>query len=540
LWSDPYSRVPADSAEATRYLQDSIGTFARAVFALAGVMLVASIAMGGGYTGARFWTPGRTAHTFAVATVLIVWLRCRGRTMRARTLNVLDAALTIALCSCWAMLGIGIRRTEPIEIAVLLAVTHTLMARSVVVPSSFGQTLWISALSAVPPMVFFVHRAVPFLADPSGGVVPRFYIFTSIWLGAAVFMSALNSRKLYGLRERIREAGKLGQYTLEEKLGQGGMGVVYRASHAMLRRPAAIKLLLPGRGGEEDLARFEREVQLTSCLTHPNTISIFDYGRTSDGVFYYVMEYLNGLDLQHFVDEVGAVDPARAIHILAQASGALAEAHALGLIHRDIKPANIMLTERPDEPDVVKVVDFGLVRTLEGTGGDATLTNIQSIVGTPLYLAPEAITSPDGVAAPADIYALGAVGYFLLTGGPVFSASTIVEVCGKHLHEKPMPPAQRLGRPVPADLSEVILSCLAKRPQDRPASAGVLRSALLACADSAHYDVAAARAWWRHRGTSAPGPVAPSSSGPPTMMVDLRRREPAVTGGRSIRAQSMR
>jgi CHASE1-domain containing sensor protein len=304
------------------------------------------------------------------------------------------------------------------------------------------------------------------------------------------------------LRKVVAENKRLGQYTLEEKIGEGGMGVVYRATHAMLRRPAAIKLLLKERASERDLARFEREVQLTSQLTHPNTISIFDYGRTAEGLFYYVMEFLDGMDLERLVREDGPLPPGRAIHILAQASGALAEAHLLGLIHRDIKPANIVLTERRDEPDVVKVVDFGLVKTLEPSESQPGITRVNSITGTPLYLAPEAISSPETVDGRADLYALGAVAYFMLTGRQVFEAGTVMEVLGKHMFEQPIAPSERLGRPISADLESLVLSCLAKDRGARPASAAALRAALLACKDSQGYDVEAARVWWRERGAT--------------------------------------
>ncbi len=273
------------------------------------------------------------------------------------------------------------------------------------------------------------------------------------------------------LRRKLAESINLGQYTLQEKIGEGGMGVVYRATHAMLRRPAAIKLLLKKTATENDLVRFEREVQLTSRLGHPNTISIFDYGRTADGDFYYVMEFLEGMDLDQLVREHGPLSPSRAIHILAQVSGALAEAHLMGLIHRDIKPANIVLTERSDEPDVVKVVDFGLVKTIERTDSQVGITHVDSITGTPLYLAPEAITAPDTVDGRSDIYALGGVAYFILTGQHVFEGKAVVEVLSKHLAEQPVPPSERLGRPLPADLEAVILSCLAKDRDARPASA---------------------------------------------------------------------
>jgi serine/threonine-protein kinase len=304
------------------------------------------------------------------------------------------------------------------------------------------------------------------------------------------------------------------------------MGVVYRATHAMLRRPAAIKLLLPDRASERDLVRFEREVQLTSRLSHPNTISIFDYGRTAQGVFYYVMEYLEGLDLQHLVELEGPIEPPRVVRILEQVCGALAEAHALGLIHRDIKPANIILTARVDEPDVVKVVDFGVAKTLDGAPGTSSITHADMVVGTPQYLAPESITTPNTIDARADLYALGAVAYYLLTAEPVFAGRTVLEMCSKHLVETPVPPSRRAARPFSADLEALVLACLAKLPDERPASAEALRAALVACEDAARYDAEEARAWWQRKGPKLRERVKPTPSGREgaTMAIDWRGR----------------
>jgi serine/threonine-protein kinase len=306
----------------------------------------------------------------------------------------------------------------------------------------------------------------------------------------------------------------------------------------MLRRPAAIKLLLPDRTGERDLVRFEREVQLTSRLTHPNTISIFDYGRSADGTFYYVMEYLDGFDLERLVESEGPLPASRVIRILAQASGALAEAHAHGLIHRDVKPANIILTERVDEPDVVKVVDFGLVRRLNASESDVQVTHTSAITGTPMYLAPEAIIAPETVNAASDLYALGAVGYYLVTGKQVFEASSVVEMCSKHLLEQPVAPSARLGRPVPSDLEALLLACLEKKREQRPASATALRAALLACADAKHDDSAALRAWWQDRGAKlrVRERTSRSSSVTATVAIDLRDRAGATA--RDVTAQA--
>src|SRR3954447_9058721 len=199
---------------------------------------------------------------------------------------------------------------------------------------------------------------------------------------------------IYGLRVEVREARRLGQYVLEQKIGEGGMGEVYRARHGMMRRPSALKLMRADNAASS-LVRFEREVQLTSRLTHPNTITIFDYGRTHDGVFYYAMELLDGATLQRIVELDGAQAPGRVVRILTMACGALAEAHAIGLIHRDIKPANIMLCMQGGERDVVKLLDFGLVKELAVDEGEAKLTGASTITGTPQYMAPESILTPE-------------------------------------------------------------------------------------------------------------------------------------------------
>jgi serine/threonine-protein kinase len=313
-------------------------------------------------------------------------------------------------------------------------------------------------------------------------------------------VTALVSRTVHGLRQRVKEAMKLGQYTLDHKIGEGGMGVVYKASHALLRRPTAIKLLPPERAGEHNLVRFEREVQLTSMLTHPNTVSIYDFGRTPEGTFYYAMEYLEGFDLETLVRADGPQSPGRVVHLLAQMCGALAEAHGVGLIHRDVKPANVILCERGGTPDVVKVLDFGLVKQI-GPDRDVHTSHstVNHIVGTPLYLSPEGITAPQSLDGRSDLYAVGCVGYMLLTGAPPFTGESVVEVCGHHLHTPPPPLSERAPH-VPADLARVILRCLEKSRDKRPPDATSLRNDLLACSSAADWSVDGARAWWSTRG----------------------------------------
>jgi len=315
----------------------------------------------------------------------------------------------------------------------------------------------------------------------------------------AVFMDRLVNARLAKAIARIRQ---LGQYTLEEKLGEGGMGEVYRASHAMLRRPTAIKLLRTGAAtSEEDLERFEQEVQATSRLTHPNTIAIYDYGRTENNVFYYAMEYIQGITLYDLVVNHGPVEPARVIHILIQVCGSLFEAHSQRFIHRDIKPANIMLCRRGAQCDVAKVLDFGLVTEPTPTEGEVELP--EEIHGTPGYIPPETIEPPHIVDARGDIYTIGAVGYFLLTGTHVFDGRTAEVLCAQHVGLDPQPPSERLGRALPDDLCQVILACLEKEPESRPQSARIMAEQLEGCRDHGHWTRKRAEQWWEQQNTAA-------------------------------------
>jgi serine/threonine protein kinase len=321
----------------------------------------------------------------------------------------------------------------------------------------------------------------------------------------AIFVfTLLMARAQQHAREAAIEAKQLGQYKLEEKLGEGAMGVVYRGRHAMLRRPTAIKLLDADKVTETSINRFEREVQITSHLNHPNTVAIYDFGHTPEGVFYYAMEFLDGINLQTLVDTYGPQPAGRVIYILGQVCGSLYEAHCSGLVHRDIKPANIMLNRRGGEGDVVKVLDFGLVKAKEDRGEG------ESMAGTPLYMSPEAIQLPGSVDACSDLYAVGAVGYFLLTGHPVFEAESLVELCQMHTSEPPVPPSQRLARPVPAELEYAILACLEKSRAKRPQTARDLAKLLHNCPAADEWTLDQADSWWsaHERGANPNVPLA--------------------------------
>jgi serine/threonine-protein kinase len=304
---------------------------------------------------------------------------------------------------------------------------------------------------------------------------------TEIAFAAALALAgALLALALRVRLARRRSARKLGPYVLGCPIGAGNMGVVYSARHATLGHSVAIKVLHPERASARDRARFACEVELTRRLAHANTVAILDSGLGPDGAPYFAMEYVEGVDLETLVEREGPLPAARAIGILSQVSAALSCAHAQRIVHRDIKPANIMVTARGAE-DHVKLVDFGLAQI---QGAAETLANdADTISGTPLYLAPEAITAPDAIDARADLYALGAVGYFLLTGQHVFSGYTLIELFSKHLYEAPVAPSRRSTRAIPEALEAIVLACLAKSPSERPASAAALQAALLACSE---------------------------------------------------------
>ena len=342
----------------------------------------------------------------------------------------------------------------------------------------------------------------------------------------------LVSRANLAWRRRLNQAElrlrQLGQYTLQEKIGEGAMGVVYRARHGLLRRDTAIKLLLPDRADAESVARFEREVCLSCQLTHPNTIQVFDYGRTPDGIFYYAMEYLRGLNLHDLVGRYGPQPQSRVIHILVQICDSLSEAHALGLVHRDIKPANVFLCHRGGIADSVKVLDFGLIREFR-SGPETSPASPSTIEGTPSFIPPEAIHNRSPIDPRSDLYSVGALGYYLVCGQPVFDAEDVAELYEKHLRELPVPPSRRTRNPVGQEFEAILLQCLAKEPADRPASAVALRQRLASLSEAAPWLPSQGAEWWNlHPEASVNGVPhqagSVASSPAPTLKVDLNHR----------------
>jgi serine/threonine-protein kinase len=453
----------------------------------------------------------RSSAPLLVSTVAFgtLWLLLRGAPRPPRFVRTVELSTLFVGTAAISSIAVIMDLIAEPDMIVRTLLMYVLLAYAVYVPSTARHTLVVAALMTVPLLgsIFVAFRSWdPALYDPPAATWPKGQVgdmaYPATLVSAAMWaivvtMAAVFSQTVHGLRKAVSDIQRLGQYTLEKKLGEGGMGVVYRASHAMLRRPTAVKLLLPDRAGKEALVRFEREVQRTAMLTHPNTVTVFDYGRTTDGVFYYAMELLEGASLDELVEVDGPQPEERVIHVLEQAAGSLAEAHDAGLIHRDVKPANILVVDRGGISDLVKVVDFGLVKDVSGGAkSEPALTNADAITGTPLYIAPETVTAPASVDARTDLYALGAVGYWLLTGTHVFGGKSILEVCAHHLHSVPDPPSIRLGAPVSSDLETLLLDCLAKRPEDRPASAHVLRERLLACAMAGRWTNARAAQWW--------------------------------------------
>lgn len=284
------------------------------------------------------------------------------------------------------------------------------------------------------------------------------------------------------LFRRQRPLRAFGPYRLVERIGEGGMGVVYKATHRSVPGPVAIKLLSSKSASEGAVERFEREAELTRTLGHPNTVSVYGLGKTPEGTPYYVMEYLEGPDLDMLVRREGVLPPARVARVVAELASALQAVHEQGIVHGDVKPANAVLCRRGGNGDCVKLLDFGLARVMRGASDRREADADERIAGTPLYLAPEALIAPHRVDGRSDLYALGAVAYFLLTGVPPFIGTTPLAVFVQHLHAVPLPPSVRSKTPIPGELEAIVMSCLAKSPEQRPASAALLRERLLSFA----------------------------------------------------------
>jgi serine/threonine-protein kinase len=397
-----------------------------------------------------------------------------------------------------------------------------------------GRLSWICALILIHPMIAPSTPRKTFLAgllaasmDPVGLAVARARgvelppLSVLIWAYLPNYICAalavIPSHIVMRLGRQVRRARELGSYQLRELIGRGGMGEVWRAEHQLLARPAAIKLIRQEMLGFHDveseqltLRRFRREAEAAASLQSPHTIQLYDFGITPDRTFYFVMELLQGIDLETLVRRFGPQSPARTVYLLRQACASLAEAHANGMVHRDIKPANLYLCRMGLEYDFVKVLDFGLVKRDPHLGREETqLTAPNTTTGTPAYIAPETVSGAT-VDRRADLYALGCVGYWLVTGKLVFEADNAMRMLIHHLQTAPVPPSRRSSQSVPAPLEAVILTCLEKDPANRPATAEELSSRLAACEVAEPWTPERAREWWTMNMAAGP-PVSPTS-----------------------------
>jgi serine/threonine-protein kinase len=381
-----------------------------------------------------------------------------------------------------------------------------LVGYGALIPNTWRRCAAVVTLLGLSPLIVFALLGL-WLRPLEIEVVVTILSNMALWIGVAASVVVFTSYRIEMLRQEAADARKLGQYVLRERLGGGGMGEVYLAEHVLLRRPCAVKLIRPERAGDPtQLLRFEREVRLTATLTHPNTIQVFDYGHTEDKVFYYVMEYLEGLALDELVERHGPLPPARAIYFLRQVCAALQEAHDIGLIHRDVKPGNVRVCERGGEHDVIKLLDFGLVLPPAGDIDAEKLTQDGAIAGTPQYMSPEQAAGEQSLDGRSDIYSVGALAYYLLTGAPPFVNPSPLRVLAAHLYEAP-PPLTARRHDVSADLEAVVLRCLAKNPADRFPDARSLAQALAACSASDQWSAREAARWWLESiGTASQAP----------------------------------
>ncbi len=443
-----------------------------------------------------------------------------------RTLDLTNDVAGFVLCGTMFLLTLAPRLSDRTVLTLALGFEFLISALiSIVNPwASYLHTGHVPGLTWVVPVLLLFSLMVPVplrdsmivstacaltmplgitLLAATGRVIASAsdYWGSSIAAAVGLGLAFVASRTLHGARREAAVARRMGGYELLKPLGQGGMGEVWEARHLMLARPAAVKLILaerlqaPAEAREAAVQRFTREAQVTASLRSPYTVQLFDFGVSDDGVLYYAMELLEGMNLEHYVYRHGPVEPRRAVHWLKQACHSLGEAHASGLTHRDLKPANLFVCHYGREHDFVKVLDFGLARPASHHG-DARLTREGSWLGTPGWMAPEQIF--DGDTGPAaDLYALGCVAYWLLSGLRPFEAAERSELLRQHAQVTPPPLAERATQPIPPALDAVVMACLAKDPASRPHDADELSDRLARSLDGEPWGRAEAEAWWR-------------------------------------------
>ena len=497
-----------DTSGGLAFVRERLALLGKTVFLLSFgfyVFLLANLVLVG---GAAFMPvvrgPVALGHLCGSSVMGLLWLASRhARTLSA--LGALDAFSVIVGCGFLAFMTV---EDQNQILQALLAITVTVMIRAILIPSRPRRTMLLSALAFVPTIVVCIVRHHP--TDLLPGFSASYQklhltLNTVLWSVLGTTLATVTSRVTYGLRQQVAEVSELGQYVLEEKIGSGGMGEVWRARHRLLIRPAAIKLIRPQAlattSGDPELLmrRFEREARATAALTSPHTVQLYDFGATDDGTLYYVMELLEGLDLDTLVRRHGPLPAERAVHILRQVCSSLVDAHTNGLVHRDIKPANVVVSRAGTTFDFIKVLDFGLVKldSAQRTDDNAVkLTTEGSTSGTPGFMAPEVVLGVTETDFRVDLYSLGCVAYWLLTGKLVFEGSSAVQVMVHHANTPAPRPSLRVELPIPTQLEDLVMECLEKDPSLRPHSAEVVIARLEAVPLASAWTAERAEHWW--------------------------------------------
>jgi serine/threonine-protein kinase len=426
---------------------------------------------------------------FGAAAAVMSGLWLGSVLMRRLPLRAAEIAAFLAVAAALSALIPAAPSSVTAAPAAVLALTFLAVLRAALLP---GPALLHAVITGAAIAPLGVASVIAW--RHGGGSLAALVLGPAAWWAVTTALIGATTAHRFLPGEQLRLSRHVGPYVLERKIGEGGMGVVYRARHALLRRPTALKLMSPAASDPGSVQRFEREVRLASQLSHPNTVTIYDYGIAGDGTFYYVMEFLDGMSLADIVAKDGPQAPERVLAILHQVLGSLAEAHGRGLVHRDIKPSNIILCRFTGLHEVAKVVDFGLAKQVSKI--DPHLTDANTLIGSPLFMAPESVISPESYDHRGDLYSVGVLAYFLLTGTTPFEGDNVVEVLSAHLHQTPTPPSERIDKALPEDLERLVLDLLEKNPDRRPDTAAVVGARLEACADYGGWTSERAEIWW--------------------------------------------
>ena len=490
----PTTVIPADVLAQARRRLGIFGLVVASSMAVA-IVVAGPVWRGLGYTNVL---PIRVVQFALLTLSLTVYVLARSRAVPNSTVMGVAVGYQVAICYLASIGQTLLSYRQSGHVPETTGAHMLIVAYPLIVPSPPRRT--VIAVGAAVAMVPLSIASMPLLGQASVPFVK--FVAPTMFATISGVLAVIGSRVIYGIARDAAVAREMGSYKLEALLGKGGMGEVWRARHRLLTRPAAIKLLRPEALGDDPdrqrqaRGRFEREAQATASLRSPHTVALYDFGSAEDGAFYYVMELLEGVDAEEFVRRFGPLPVSRALRWLNQACASLAEAHEAGLVHRDIKPSNIYVCRYGREVDFIKVLDFGLVKPMQtGDSTELNLTVEGTIRGTPGYLPPEQTRGDAAIDARTDIYALGCVAYWLVTGKRVFEGRSTLEVLAHHLQTVPVAPSARTELPVPPEMDALVLACLEKDPARRPQSADDLAARLREIPGASWTD-ADARAWW--------------------------------------------